>query len=93
MSGIKNKRRNREYKQEEAYGREHGGCGQTTVRPPPIMRYASIEHLPQAVATHLLAHAREIYRAAFNNAWDIWGHLISIKSAALQMHQLEKSTR
>lgn len=34
------------------------------------MPYASIEDLPPSVASHLPVHAREIYRAAFNNAWD-----------------------
>ncbi|MCC2637895.1 MAG: chaB [Moraxellaceae bacterium] len=34
------------------------------------MPYARDEDLPEAVREHLPAHAREIYRKAFNNAWD-----------------------
>jgi len=34
------------------------------------MPYASIRDLPPSVATHLPEHAQEIYRAAFNSAWD-----------------------
>jgi len=34
------------------------------------MPYASIEDLPPAVRSHLPEHAREIFRAAFNNAYD-----------------------
>ncbi len=33
------------------------------------MPYASIEDLPPPISEHLPAHGREIYRAAFNNAW------------------------
>lgn len=33
------------------------------------MPYASIEDLPPQISQHLPAHAREIYRAAFNSAW------------------------
>ncbi|CDX56159.1 putative conserved cation transport regulator [Mesorhizobium plurifarium] len=32
--------------------------------------YASIEDLPPPIREYLPLHAREIYRAAFNNAWD-----------------------
>lgn len=34
------------------------------------MPYASNERLPQSVKDALPAHAQDIYRAAFNNAWD-----------------------
>jgi cation transport regulator len=34
------------------------------------MPYDSIDELPPSVGAHLPAHAREIYRAAFNSAWD-----------------------
>ncbi len=34
------------------------------------MPYASVRDLPPSVAAHLPDHAREIYRAAFNSAWD-----------------------
>jgi len=31
--------------------------------------YASVDDLPSSVRSHLPPHAREIYLAAFNNAW------------------------
>lgn len=34
------------------------------------MPYQSIDDLPHSVGAHLPTHAREIYRAAFNSAWD-----------------------
>jgi cation transport regulator len=34
------------------------------------MPYDSINDLPDSVREHLPQHAQEIYRAAFNNAWD-----------------------
>ncbi len=34
------------------------------------MPYTSIEDLPLTVAVHLPRHAQEIYRSAFNSAWD-----------------------
>ncbi|MDG4880425.1 MULTISPECIES: ChaB family protein [unclassified Mesorhizobium] len=34
------------------------------------MPYASIEDLPPSISEHLPGHAQEIYRAAFNSAWD-----------------------
>jgi cation transport regulator len=34
------------------------------------MPYASIEDLPAGVRHHLPAHAQEIYRSAFNHAWE-----------------------
>lgn len=33
------------------------------------MPYASVRDLPAFVHDHLPAHAQEIYRSAFNNAW------------------------
>jgi len=38
------------------------------------MPYASNEELPRSVRAHLPAHAQDIYRAAFNNAWDEYKH-------------------
>lgn len=38
------------------------------------MPYKSIEDLPGSVREHLPKHAQEIYRAAFNSAWDEYGH-------------------
>jgi len=37
------------------------------------MPYASVNDLPASVHAHLPAHAREIYRSAFNNAWIEYG--------------------
>lgn len=34
------------------------------------MPYARNEELPGPVRTHLPAHAQDIYREAFNHAWD-----------------------
>jgi cation transport regulator len=34
------------------------------------MPYDKISDLPDSVREHLPKHALEIYRAAFNNAWD-----------------------
>ena len=34
------------------------------------MPYASNSELPPAVANHLPAHAKDIFREAFNHAWD-----------------------
>lgn len=34
------------------------------------MPYATEEDLPPPVRTHLPLHAQEIFRAAFNSAWD-----------------------
>jgi cation transport regulator len=34
------------------------------------MPYASNADLPKSVRGHLPQHAQDIYRAAFNNAWD-----------------------
>jgi cation transport regulator len=37
------------------------------------MPYASNDELPPAVANHLPAHAQDIFREAFNHAWDEYG--------------------
>ncbi|MFA6154773.1 ChaB family protein [Mesorhizobium sp.] len=34
------------------------------------MPYATERELPPSVRAHLPLHAQEIFRAAFNNAWD-----------------------
>lgn len=34
------------------------------------MPYKYLSDLPKSVQEHLPKHAQEIYRAAFNNAWD-----------------------
>ncbi len=34
------------------------------------MPYQSIRDLPESVRNHLPEHAQEIYRAAYNNAWE-----------------------
>ncbi|WFN36087.1 ChaB family protein [Methanomicrobium antiquum] len=36
------------------------------------MPYETIEELPESVKNNLPKHAREIYFAAFNNAWDLY---------------------
>ncbi len=38
------------------------------------MPYQTLEDLPGSVREHLPEHAQEIYRAAFNHAWDEYGH-------------------
>lgn len=38
------------------------------------MPYRTLEDLPESVREHLPRHAQEIYRAAFNSAWDQYGH-------------------
>jgi len=37
------------------------------------MPYASNEALPPGVRSHLPEHAQDIYRNAFNHAWERWG--------------------
>jgi cation transport regulator len=34
------------------------------------MPYPSVDSLPDPIREHLPLHAQEIYRSAFNNAWD-----------------------
>ena len=38
------------------------------------MPYHDLNDLPESVQKHLPKHAQEIYRAAFNSAWDEYGH-------------------
>jgi len=38
------------------------------------MPYANLKELPEGVQEHLPKHAQEIYQAAFNSAWDEYGH-------------------
>lgn len=38
------------------------------------MPYDKLDDLPESVREHLPKHAQEIYRAAFNSAWDEYGH-------------------
>lgn len=37
------------------------------------MPYRTLSELPEAVRGHLPRHAQEIYRSAYNNAWDEYG--------------------
>ncbi len=37
------------------------------------MPFASNEDLPWSVRSHLPAHAQDIFRSAFNNAWRTYG--------------------
>jgi cation transport regulator len=39
-----------------------------------FMPYKTLGDLPENVRNHLPKHAQEIYRAAFNNAWDEYNH-------------------
>lgn len=39
------------------------------------MPYRRNEDLPPGVRNHLPAHAQDIYRAAFNNAWEQYANL------------------
>ena len=38
------------------------------------MPYDTLSDLPESVRDNLPKHAQEIYRAAFNNAWDEYHH-------------------
>lgn len=38
------------------------------------MPYSKISDLPDSVRTHLPKHALEIYKAAFNSAWEQYNH-------------------
>ena len=38
------------------------------------MPYANVKDLPESVRGNLPEHAQEIYRAAFNNAWEEYDH-------------------
>jgi cation transport regulator len=37
------------------------------------MPYATNDDLPSSLRTHLPAHAQDIFRAAFNSAWETYG--------------------
>jgi len=37
------------------------------------MPYKDLNDLPESVREHLPKHAQEIYRAAYNSAWDEYG--------------------
>jgi cation transport regulator len=37
------------------------------------MPYAANEELPPSVRSHLPAHAQDIFRSAFNHAWQTYG--------------------
>jgi cation transport regulator len=37
------------------------------------MPYSDLTDLPKSVRDHLPAHAQQIYRAAFNSAWEEYG--------------------
>jgi cation transport regulator len=38
------------------------------------MPYQQLRELPESVRNHLSEHAQEVYRAAFNSAWEQYGH-------------------
>ena len=38
------------------------------------MPYDALTDLPESVQSNLPKHAQEIYRSAYNNAWDEYGH-------------------
>lgn len=38
------------------------------------MPYRKLDDLPESVREHLPQHAQEIFRAAFNSAWDEYSH-------------------
>jgi cation transport regulator len=38
------------------------------------MPYPHVTDLPDGVRDHVPRHGQEIYRAAFNNAWEEYGH-------------------
>ncbi|WP_374089607.1 ChaB family protein [Methylomicrobium lacus] len=39
------------------------------------MPYKDLNDLPEPVREHLPKHAQEIYRAAYNSAWDEYGQV------------------
>ncbi|OGO35835.1 MAG: cation transporter [Chloroflexi bacterium RBG_16_57_11] len=39
------------------------------------MPYEKLSDLPESVREHLPKHAQEIYRAAFNSAWELYDHV------------------
>ncbi len=38
------------------------------------MPYEDVKDLPESVREHLPKHAQEIYRAAYNSAWEEYNH-------------------
>lgn len=38
------------------------------------MPYSKISELPDSVSDHLPKHAQEIYKEAYNSAWDEYNH-------------------
>ncbi len=38
------------------------------------MPYQNLNDLPEPVRKHLPKHAQEIYRAAFNSAWEVYSY-------------------
>jgi cation transport regulator len=38
------------------------------------MPYEQLQELPETVREHLPKHGQEIYRSAFNSAWDEYNH-------------------
>ena len=60
------------------------------------MPYSSIQELPESVREHLPEHAQEIFRAAFNSAWDEYNHdeerAFRVAWAAVK-HQYEKDDK
>jgi cation transport regulator len=42
--------------------------------PEATMPYQSRSDLPESVRDNLPPHAQDIYKAAFNSAWDEYGH-------------------
>lgn len=54
------------------------------------MPYQNISDLPKAIKNHLPVHAQEIFRAAFNNAWDEYGDPQKRKGKASQEETAHK---
>jgi len=47
------------------------------------MPYETNEDLPQSVKAHLPAHAQDIFRETFNNAWQSYGASQSVDREAI----------
>ena len=54
------------------------------------MPYQDISDLPKAIKNHLPVHAQEIFRAAFNNAWDEYKDAQKRKGKASQEETAHK---
>jgi cation transport regulator len=48
-------------------GRVQAGRGS---QPEHVMPYKTVSELPESVREHVPKHAQEIYKEAFNSAWD-----------------------